>query len=90
MEKDPARYRAEEHHEMVIASGRVYIALRQRLAAARRAGESFDQAWGPAVRDLGPSDQRAVASTRADWQAGYNRTPPPPTSHPVSALFGGD
>jgi hypothetical protein len=59
----------------------VAIRLRRGLIARRRAGQSFETAWPPAVATaLEISSQRereswekALASTRGAWEAAYHR-----------------
>lgn len=51
---------------------------RERLAAARAAGSSFDAAWADALADVAAREWRdALEATRAEWRAAYEGTPAP-------------
>jgi hypothetical protein len=61
----------------------VAIRLREELADARATGQTFETAWPTAVTaaldtSRSPKEreswERAIASTRGAWEAGYDRT----------------
>lgn len=77
----PIRYRP--HWRVRSSAVSVPATLRDRLTAARRAGEPFEAAWTPAVRAAvsgEPARERrawreALAATQTGWRAAYDRAP---------------
>jgi len=62
------------------SGGAVPPGLLDRLAAARRHGQPFDEAWGSALAALAVSGPWAeiLRATRLAWESAYERRPAPP------------
>jgi hypothetical protein len=77
----------------------VLAALAEHLAAARRVGRPFAEAWpaafAAATVSVGPAHEReqwraALHATRVAWQAGYERCDAPDEQRAVLALLDPD
>jgi hypothetical protein len=53
--------------------GADYLIVRQTLAAQRRAGADFTDAWKLAMRMARKEDRNALRETRGAWERAYNR-----------------
>lgn len=79
-------------HAQAYASGAAesFAALRAHLAASRRAGLDFEQAWGCAATEgvLPPAgaDRDVLEASRSAWRRGYLREPPAPAEAALSRL----
>jgi hypothetical protein len=56
-------------------AGGNYLVARQTLAAQRRAGVSFDEAWPLALKMVSPDDRAVLSETRHAWACAYDRQP---------------
>jgi hypothetical protein len=55
--------------------GADYLIVRQVLAARRRAGIPFDQAWAHAMRMVNKDDRDVLEATKTAWHRAYLREP---------------
>jgi hypothetical protein len=56
-------------------AGGDFLIARQTLAAQRRAGASFEEAWQLALKMTGSDDRGVLEETRGAWMRAYNREP---------------
>lgn len=82
--------RRTRRRDLVVLVRRPTVELRERLAAARRAGASFDEAWPGALKAAVNASQwertdwlEALSGTVEAWRAGWERQP---TTRPERAL----
>jgi predicted nucleic acid-binding Zn ribbon protein len=74
--------RRTRRRDRVVLVRRPTVELRERLAAARRAGASFDEAWPSALKAAVNASQweraewlEALSGTAEAWRAGWERQP---------------
>ena len=74
--------RRTQRRDRVVLVRRPTVELRERLAAARRAGASFDEAWPGALKAAVNASQweraewlEALSGTVEAWRAGWERQP---------------
>jgi hypothetical protein len=56
-------------------AGGDYLVARQTLAAQRRAGASFDEAWALALKMVNRDDRGVLKETKGAWHRAYLREP---------------
>jgi hypothetical protein len=54
-------------------TGGDFLVARQTLAAQRRAGASFDEAWPLALKMVSPADRAVLIETKGAWFRAYDR-----------------